>query len=331
MLSYVVRENWTNRILQSRAPAHTKGLPMEIGTLAFLAAFFHAVAAAVQQVLRKRVLDVASTYQVGAGIFSTAAMYLLAVHILSSGGIWFNGSIEPMFWVVMIIFIAANAVATILSLQVLQGETLVGAMTALLIAAGLLSLGDVVFFQNVPTFWQVLGIVFLIVAFGLFWQGKAAKKEKVQGVLLKAIIAIAIYNFVTPVTNKYCAIVTTATFSAWIAHAGIALVLLSAHALQVREHKASWGISAGGMSNKAFLIGLAVMGSLTAMSNGLLSWSFELGGSIPAALMMKRALPPIMVFLWMVVNDHRAGRQINWKQAAGIAAATGGTTMLGIH
>lgn len=306
-----------------------------MATLAFLAAFFHAVAAAVQQVLRKRVLDVASTFQVGAGIFSAAAVFLLVVHVATSGTLWYKGVIPPMFWVVMAIFVAANAVASILSLSVLQGETLAGALTALMIAAGLLGLGDILFFGNVPTSFQVGGVLLLVTAFGLFWKNGGKKKEEQKksrwNTLAKAVIAIAIYNFVTPVTNKYCAITTTATFSAWIAHAGIALTLLVAHALRVSHGKAAWGLNGGGMSSQAFLGGLAVMGFLTAMSNGLLSWSFELGGSIPAALMMKRALPPIIVFLYVVVSDHRAGRSIDWRQAAAIAAATGGTAMMATH
>lgn len=298
--------------------------------LAFLAAFFHAVAAAAQQVLRKRVLNVASTYQVGAGIFATAAVYLFIIHTASSGTIWFAGDIVPTFWLVMAVFIAANAVAIVLSLEVLQGETLAGAMTALLIAAGLLSLGDILFFRDIPSLWQWFGIVLLIAAFSLFWQEKKEVKKKTRGVLFKAVVAIAIYNFVTPVANKYCAVMTTATFSAWIAHAGIALVLLSAHALRVSRSQAEWGIDKS-MPIKTFMIGIAIMGSLTAMSNGLLSWSFELGGSISSALMMKRALPPIMVFLYMVVSDRRSGKRINWRQAAAIAAATGGTTLMAIH
>lgn len=309
---------------------------MSIATLSFLAAFFHAVAAAIQQILRKWVLNVASTFQVGAGIFGAAAIFLIVAHVMTTGSFWFpNASLD--FWLVLSVFIIANSVAVVFSLQVLQGETLAGAMLILIIAAGLLAAGDIVFFGQTPNAGQAVGILLLIVGITLFsGSNKKGKTTEVTAgnrydrakviMLAKAIIALAIYNFVTPVTNKYCALATTATFSAWTAHAGIALTLLIAHAVMVFRKRAVWGIDNNApVSGGAFLFGLTVMGLLSAMSNGLLAWSFELGGSIPAALMMKRSLPPIIVFLFSMFTDKRAGKKIQWRQAVAIAAATGGT------
>ena len=294
--------------------------------LVFFTAFLHAVSAAMQAPMRKHYLNVTSTFQVGAGLFGAAAVILITANLLIKGSIWFAGTISPAFWWVMGVFVVANAIATLLSLRVLQENTPLEAVTSLLVAAGLLSIGDMIFFGNSPNFWQGLGFTALIGAAVIHrqWKSEVEKRRKNLSELFrwlwKPFVAMAIYNFVTPVTNKYCAMETDALFSAWIAHAGIAILLGVSATLLRREKLFS---VPRGISRGSFFIGLSIMGGLTALSNGLLSLSFEMGGSIPMALMMKRTLPPLLIILYYILSKNK--RRVRAREVISLLVATVGT------
>ncbi len=306
------------------------GNNMDVTTIILFAAVFHAVAAAMQQIFRKTVLAVAGSRQVGAGIFGTAAVILFLVHISITGNYWYP-DIPKEFWGWMAIFVIANTVAAFITLEVLRSETLIGAITILSLAAILMTLVDKVVFQAVLTKMQLLGIVMMVVVGGVttskvgLWA--SFKKIKIKGVGVRSLVAMFLYNMVTPATNKMCATMTQASFSAYIAHVGIAIFFGLAFYLEIRKNPDKKKITMSTnipclekvSPNIRIWLFLASMGVLTAMSNGLLAYAFQLGGSIPAALIMKRALPPLFVLLFLVYIKKK---KITRKEKALILAAS---------
>lgn len=274
-----------------------------------LPALFHAVAAGVQQAIRKQLLSVASSFQLGALLFGSAGAMLLVVHVVVTGSIWFD-KIPTNFWLMMIVFVGANSVAAICSLQVLSATKLSEAMLTVVLSGGLLVLADWMWFGQLPPTMGWIGIALLILGAFLFMNPGGTKlsdesKKKKAGLLAKSFVAMGIYNYVTPVANKYCALATSATFSAWIAHVLIAVTLLTAYAVLCIRGKAMWTLNHGEMPVRKFWIGIAVIAFFTGASNVLLSWSFQMGGSISGALLMKRVIPPMVAFLIAIYMERR--------------------------
>src|ERR1035437_7231281 len=116
-----------------------------------LPAMLHAVAAGVQQAIRKQLLSVASTFQLGALLFGFAGAMLFLVHVGVTGSPWF-ANIPTNFWLMMIVFVVANSVAAILALQVLNATQLSEAMFIIVLSGGLLVLADWMWFRQLPHF-----------------------------------------------------------------------------------------------------------------------------------------------------------------------------------
>lgn len=297
----------------------------------FLPALFHAVAAGVQQAIRKQLLSVASSFQLGALLYGAAGTMLFAIHVVATGSAWFANA-PTSFWLMMIVFVGANSVAAICSLQVLNATKLSEAMLTVVLSGGLLVLADWMWFQTLPHALGWIGIALLVLGAFLFmnpWSRGSAEAQKVKAKLLvKSFVAMSIYNYVTPVANKYCALATSATFSAYIAHILIAVVLFTAYMVLCFRQKASWKLNHGEMSVRKFWTGIAVIAFFTGASNVLLSWSFQMGGTISGALLMKRVIPPMVAFLIAIYMERKAQARLTPRMILSMIVSSVGSVLV---
>lgn len=276
---------------------------MDIGLLWVFFATIHAGIADIRQnmirkyftdrVAQKSALDDFVLLAIQYGIAGTA---VLAVHMIFYRTPWFPGTIPLKFWLVMIAFILFNAFAAKLGLKVLKDSEPFMALLMVCLTSGLMVLADGIWFGIWPKPLGWLGIGMINIPF-LFSKIRERKPEKESGkkstwswkLFGTSLLSLTIYNFITPATNKGCVLMTCATFTSWTAHIGIAIALLIAALIRgkLRMPKLKQEDDEKVSLMEAFLwISLPM-----ALTNGLASYSFQLGAVIPAVYMLKRIIP----------------------------------------
>jgi len=127
--------------------------------------------------------------------------------------------------------------------------------------------------------------------------------------------------------------VTSASFASWIAHAFIGGILLVVFFTLFFAGKVSFQkqtrkeVRLSNLSGYRMVFWVFVVAAISGASNFLLSLSFQLGGSIPGALMLKRTLTPLLIFLFAYFVDRKG--QITWRTVASLALSVVGSLMTG--
>lgn len=275
-----------------------------LGGLAWVAlALFHALSAGIRQNMIKKYFvgekerkSLSGDFGLLAIQYAIAGTAIFILHIVVTGTPWFPGKIPPNFWWVMAAFILFNAFAAKLGLKALKGTDASAAILMVCLTSGLMVLADGIWFKHWPTLLGWIGIGMITGTFfviKVLERKPGEKKETYSWKLLgTSFLSLAIYNFITPATNKGCVLMTSATFTSYFAHLGIAVVLFIAAILTKEKGQALTLLSHRSEEEKGSLMIVFLAISLPmAFSNFLASWSFQLGAVIPGVYMLKRVLP----------------------------------------
>jgi len=302
-------------------------------------ALIHAISAGFRQGKIKKyfsgdsVKSLLDNYLLLAVQYGIAGTAILIFHTIASGSIWFEGEIPVKFWLIMFIFVIANSFAAKLNLKMFQETESSLVLLLVSMTSGLMVLADGVWFGKWPKPLGWLGILMINIPFffsktkdiniiaSLTRLVKSKDSRPSWSLLGQSVTSLVIYNFITPATNKACVLMTSATFTSWMAHLGIAVALFFAAVLTKKKGLVNLADSVGGR-RKLFLIFLMISVPM-AFSNALASFSFQLGAVIPGVYMLKRVLPA-SYYYW------RKEGKLNTFHATSIVLAISGAVLMAL-